>query len=184
LRVDRERESPSKQRQIRDGGCLSREYVAMTPSTARTSPRFLGAEFDPFLFAPVGCDRSGAPLSVVSALARLDLDAWAEAAALARLPTDVAVGKLAGMLRKFTEIPQIAQDPTGISARLVALLPDRALPRISVGARPAGIVTGSRAASIAILLAVGLMLGAQLYQASQRPVAAAAHPTQPVSAPP
>jgi len=42
--------------------------------------RFLGEEFNPFLFAFIGTDRAGGQLSVVSALARLDLDAWAEAA--------------------------------------------------------------------------------------------------------
>jgi hypothetical protein len=37
------------------------------------------AEFDNFLYASIGADRNGMPLSVLSALARLDLDPWEEA---------------------------------------------------------------------------------------------------------
>ena len=40
----------------------------------------LGSEFDDFLFAPIGADRIGMLLSVLSALARLDIDPWQEAA--------------------------------------------------------------------------------------------------------
>lgn len=44
----------------------------------------LGSEFDAFLFAAIGEDRNGMPLSVVSFLARMDLDPWYEASSLAR----------------------------------------------------------------------------------------------------
>jgi hypothetical protein len=50
----------------------------------------LGSEFDNFLLAPIGDDNNGMLLSVLSALARLDVDPWEEAAVLARLPGDVA----------------------------------------------------------------------------------------------
>ncbi len=43
----------------------------------------LGSEFDNFLFAPIGVDKNGMVLSVVSALARLDVDPWEEAEELA-----------------------------------------------------------------------------------------------------
>jgi len=46
----------------------------------------LGAEFDDFLFAIIGDDRNGMQLSVVSVLARMDLDPWHEAATLAASP--------------------------------------------------------------------------------------------------
>ena len=39
----------------------------------------IGAEFDKFLGAPVGEGRNGTPLSVLSALARLNVDPWHEA---------------------------------------------------------------------------------------------------------
>ncbi|MEO9168020.1 MAG: hypothetical protein ABI230_06435, partial [Aestuariivirga sp.] len=54
-----------------------------------TSP-LLGPQFNDFLFAPVGAEKNGMLLSVVSALARLDLDAWQETANLVRLPRAAA----------------------------------------------------------------------------------------------
>ena len=45
----------------------------------------LGSEFDAFLFAPIGEEKNGMLLSVVSALARLNIDPWQEAANLATL---------------------------------------------------------------------------------------------------
>jgi hypothetical protein len=40
----------------------------------------LGSEFDDFLFPPIGEDRNDTPVSVLLALARLDMDPWQEAA--------------------------------------------------------------------------------------------------------
>jgi hypothetical protein len=50
----------------------------------------LGREFDRFLFATVGEERNGMTLSVLSALARLDVDPWKETAALSSMPRDKA----------------------------------------------------------------------------------------------
>jgi hypothetical protein len=46
----------------------------------------IGPEFDEFLCAPIGADRNGTGLSVLSALARLNVDPWQEATSLARMP--------------------------------------------------------------------------------------------------
>ena len=54
----------------------------------------LGPEFENFLFAPIGADRNGMLLSVLSALARLDIDPWQEAAQLAALPEETATRRL------------------------------------------------------------------------------------------
>ncbi len=61
-------------------------HAALTP--------LLGREFDNFLFAPIDDDQNGPPLSVVSALARLDVDPWNEAEGLARMPRDQAKERL------------------------------------------------------------------------------------------
>ena len=45
-----------------------------------------GSEFNDFLFAPIGEDRNGMSVSVLSGLARTDVDPWKEAASLAQLP--------------------------------------------------------------------------------------------------
>ena len=63
------------------------------------------------------------PLSVISALARLDLDPWAEAADLALLPPDGAAQRLASLLAEVLESSPRHPDRATVSARLVALLP-------------------------------------------------------------
>jgi hypothetical protein len=65
----------------------------------------LGPEFDDFLFAPIGEDRNDMPLSVVSALARLDIDPWQEADKLARLPRETATQRLASLIAALPEGP-------------------------------------------------------------------------------
>ena len=57
----------------------------MTIMAAALSPFFRDTSFDPFLFSEIGEERNGMLLSMVSALARLDLDPWREAASLSRL---------------------------------------------------------------------------------------------------
>jgi hypothetical protein len=97
----------------------------MVDITRSRKPDFLGAEFNEFLFAPIGADASGTSVTVVSALARLDLDPWAEAANLTRLPGAIATQKLAELIARFPEITSARVDSSNIAARLTALLPGR-----------------------------------------------------------
>jgi len=91
-----------------------------------TGPTRLEARFDGFLFAQIRDDRDSEPLSVVSALARLDLDPWAEAAALAVLPVEAAAQRLAALLAK-QPVGSPTPDVSAASVRcLVALLPQPA----------------------------------------------------------
>jgi hypothetical protein len=53
--------------------------------TAAPSVSFFRPEFDDFLYAPIGADRNEMPLTVLSALSRLDIDPWKEAAELSEL---------------------------------------------------------------------------------------------------
>jgi len=88
---------------------------------AATAP--LGHEFDAFLYAQAGEDQAGAPVSVLSVLARLDLDPWQEAARLAILAPAAAALKIASMLEA---LPGTSLTPTakaGGPALLVAMLP-------------------------------------------------------------
>jgi hypothetical protein len=82
-----------------------------------------GCEFDAFLFAAVGDDNNGMLLSVLSALARLDVDPWQEAADLARLPGSAATERLTSLIAALPGRPASQPDPGTISARLIALLP-------------------------------------------------------------
>ncbi len=80
----------------------------------------LGPEFDSFLFAPIDEEAIGAPLSVVSALARLDVDPWQEAAELARMPREAANQRLTSLI---AALPEARLAPAAIAKRLIKLLP-------------------------------------------------------------
>lgn len=80
----------------------------MTPRTELPRPELprpelsIGhPEFDAFLSAPVGEGADGVELSMMSALARIGLDPWSEAARLSDLPRDAAVEALALTLGKL-----------------------------------------------------------------------------------
>jgi hypothetical protein len=84
------------------------------------------AGLDAFLFAEVGTEANGMPLTVLSVLARLDHDPWAEAAALSRLPRAAAIERLAASIERMT-LPQA--DARATATRLLFLLP-AATPRV------------------------------------------------------
>jgi hypothetical protein len=85
------------------------------------------SDFDDFLYAPVREDRSGLPLSVVSALARLDVDPWEEAAQLAGMSGEAATQRLCKLIASLPEEPPIHPECHSIAARLIALLPQRSV---------------------------------------------------------
>ena len=93
--------------------------------TRPASVSALGSEFDGFLYAPIGEDRNGMPLSVLSALARQDFDPWEEAANLTRLSADAATRKLVCVITALPDGPSARADPGTIAARLLLLLPRR-----------------------------------------------------------
>ena len=70
--------------------------------TLRQPFRPLRPDLDKFLFAAVGDEVKGIPLSVVSALTRLGLDPWEEAGRLSSLSHREAVEQLA---RLIAELP-------------------------------------------------------------------------------
>jgi hypothetical protein len=83
----------------------------------------LGPEFDDFLFAPVSEEKNGMLLTVVSALARLDMDPWQETANLARLPRQTAIERLSGFILALPGQPSEQLDTSSIAAGLIARLP-------------------------------------------------------------
>jgi hypothetical protein len=85
----------------------------------------LASDFDDFLFAPIREDKSGMPLSVVSALARLDVDPWEEAARLAAMPGEAATQRLSALIASLPAEPTTAPESRTTAARLIALLPQR-----------------------------------------------------------
>lgn len=89
---------------------------------ANPAPR-LSCEFDAFLFSPIGEDYNGLQLSVVSLLARRDLDPWQEAASLANLPKEAAIQKLASLIWALPGPLVASPDRAAMATRLIALLP-------------------------------------------------------------
>lgn len=90
-------------------------------------------EFDNFLYAVIGEDKHGMLLSVLSALARQNIDPWQEAAKLARLPVKIATCELASLIAALPigQSPCLEFETT--ADRLIALLPRRI-----VSSKPSG----------------------------------------------
>ena len=86
----------------------------------------IGREFDPFLFASVGEDRHGQLLSVISALARSDLDPWLEAVSLSRMSHGQATARLCGLIAALPGGPPSGRPVDAVAGELVALLPQTA----------------------------------------------------------
>jgi hypothetical protein len=89
------------------------------------SARFslLHSDLNDFLFASVGHEQNGMPLSVISALTRLGVDPWEEAGRLAALPRALAAEAMASMIARFAIARPLRSDNLAVSHRLVELLP-------------------------------------------------------------
>jgi hypothetical protein len=81
----------------------------------------LGGQFEPFLHSVVAEQDTGVSLTMLSVLARRDLDPWTEAANYARLPPTEAQSQLAALIAD--SVSSLEADPHFIAACLVKLLP-------------------------------------------------------------
>jgi hypothetical protein len=108
----------------------------VVPMASSSSPFTRDTTFDSFLFAEVGEEGNGMVLSMVSALARLDLDPWREAASLSRLSAQAASERLTALLSSLPSSQLKALAPATVT-RLLALLPGSAKTTWGPGARPA-----------------------------------------------
>ena len=150
----------------------------------RVAAHRLGSEFNAFLFSPIGDDRNGMQLRVVSLLARRDLDPWQEAASLAAMSVDAATRRLDSLIRTLPDQPLTLPDSRSIATRLIALLPRWTDPKIrpaekQARAADAGAVARRRRTMVvAIILVISMLLlmGARLAMLHNQP------PTQPAAA--
>jgi hypothetical protein len=92
----------------------------------KVSPSSVASEFNEFLYAPIGEDKNGLLITVLSAFARKNLDPWQEAADLDRLPADTAAQKLTSIIASLPSQQPMLDDPAPIAIRLITLLPGRA----------------------------------------------------------
>ena len=91
--------------------------------TLRRPFRPLRPDLDKFLFAAVGEEIDGIPLSTISALTRLGLDPWQEAGSLSSLPRREAVEQMARLIAEIPGIFRPLGEAREIADRLVGLLP-------------------------------------------------------------
>jgi len=119
-------------------------------------------EFDSFLFASVGEEVDGVPLSVLSALSRLDLDPRDEAARLSHLTKETAADQLARMIAGLSDRRWTLSEARRIAGRLIERLPTSTTgdkpDRFEAGAVP---TPDSRASPFLVYLAllVTLLVG-------------------------
>jgi len=80
---------------------------------------------NPFLFAEVGTELNGSPLTILSVLARLGQDPWAEAAKWTKLPKAAMIDRLAQSISQMPLSPQAIGEARTTASRLVLLLPSQ-----------------------------------------------------------
>ena len=85
--------------------------------------RLRKSNLNAFLFADVGAESNGMPLSVVSMLGRLGGDPWATAGRLAGQPRDAAVLELAEIIAGAARAERSSAEIMIIATRLASLLP-------------------------------------------------------------
>jgi hypothetical protein len=155
----------------------------VTEMTRCTSISPLGSEFDNFLFASIGEERNGMLLSVLSALARLDVDPWQAAGELAQLPRETATQRLAALIATLPDRPSAHLAPGTVATRLIVLLPHRASSNIRSRETLFGInaVSDPRSFMYAVVIFTSFVLGAQWMIASHQPPAQVDNTTGPPS---
>jgi hypothetical protein len=101
--------------------------------TLRMSFRPLRPDLDKFLFAAVGAEQNGVPLSMVSMLTRLGLDPWEEAGRLSSLSKREASEQLARLIAEVPDVRRSLPEARDLANGLVEQLPkcDGPMPRPS-----------------------------------------------------
>jgi hypothetical protein len=138
----------------------------MTPAA---SVFFVGSEFNDFLYAPVGVERNEMPLSVLSALARLNLDPWGEAAELSELPKHAATQRLASLIARLPTGRWLQADCGVIADRLIELLPNRSSSRVPLAQKANGLPEIFRSTTVKIVICAALAAIALIIAASREP---------------
>jgi predicted RNase H-like HicB family nuclease len=117
--------------------------------------------FDEFLFAPIGYERNGMLLSVLSALARLDVDPWREAASLAQMSNEAAATRMTSLIAALPDGPSTCSDPAAIADRLVALLPRQGLSKSIPSSAPLRAHAANNSRFVIFIALMVFLLGAQ-----------------------
>ncbi len=154
-------------------------------STARVPS--IGPEYNAFLYAAVGADANGTVLSVLSAMARMNLDPWQESKDLGELSAKAAARRLASLIAAVPGGPSDPDESSVIAARLVKLLPSQTrsiLPPLPPHEELLDLKTlaKSRMALYVLVALIALVLATTWFRTRQPPAAApdATHVSQTV----
>jgi hypothetical protein len=138
----------------------------MTPAA---SVFFVGSEFDNFLHASIGVEGNEMALSVLSALARLNVDPWDEAAELSDLPKHTASQRLASLIARLPTGRWVVADCGVIADRLIGLLPHRSPSKAPLTQEAWGLPEITHSAIVKILICAALAATALIIAASREP---------------
>jgi hypothetical protein len=128
----------------------------------------IGPAFDPFLVAVIGEDRNEKTVSVLSALARLDVDPWEEVASLAIMPRALARDRLAALIGALPDAPKMQKSANEVAGDLIGLLPssgEAMMARAKIVSSGTGLSRdSSNAAPLAIAALLALFLALLAYR--------------------
>jgi hypothetical protein len=100
---------------------------------------FKNSGLNTFLFAEVGQELNGSPLTILSVLARLGKDPWAEAAKWVSMPKAAIIERLTQSISQMPLCPQALTDARATASRLILLLPSQ-----TAASRPSEALTVGR----------------------------------------
>ncbi len=154
---------------------------SLASMTNTASVIHLDKQFDSFLFAVIGESKEGMCITVLSALARLNIDPWKKAAELSRLPGDVAGQKLASLIATLPDLRSANLEP-GMIDRLVSLLPTGRTASALKQTFDFGIATNVRAFVIYVTL-LAVIVGVEYVWENSRLPNQAENSRTPISSP-
>jgi hypothetical protein len=149
----------------------------MTPAVATF---FVSAEFNDFLYAPIGAEDNTMTLSVLSALSRLNVDPWAEAAQSSALPKDIAAQRLASLIARLPGGRWVQADCAPIANHLIELLPHGRLSKIPLAPHALHLPLITHYTGLRILMCAALALTVFLVTARNESSSRNGHVDQPV----
>ncbi len=138
------------------------------------------SDLNAFLFAHVGTELNGSSLTILSVLARLGKDPWAEAARWANMPKAAAVDCLAQSMGKMPLGPQALAETFTTASSLIQLLPVHAR-NVRQGVNEAGKAPMAREWVPMALLCLFLMFGALINLIAERPSTGTENATAPTA---
>jgi hypothetical protein len=140
----------------------------MTPAASVSFFTFR-SEFGDFLYAPVGVERNEMTLSVLSALARLGIDPWKEAAELSELAKNTAAQRLGSLIARLPGGRWTQAESAAIADRLIELLPHRSPSKAPLAQRAGGPPEMIHSATVKILICAAMVATGLIIATSREP---------------